>query len=99
MRDGIVKDNFYYARGGRARCLKLHCRCHAELCYYQKDGAGPLLRLYVDRLLASVWEVSWTINQLLDCPACGEIIGLGYVYCKENRPAYRLFQGALITKA
>jgi len=37
-------------------------------------------------------------NGKLVCSKCKEVLGVGIVYEKENRPAYRLFVGSTIKK-
>lgn len=71
--------------------LALACEsCGQHLCNYQKDGPGPLKRLYLDRM-----EPAPAAKQL-KCPSCGEVLGTHIIYKKENRPAYRLYVGSII---
>jgi hypothetical protein len=69
-----------------------------ELADYQKDGPGELLRLYDDRIIGPVFDSRFEMDKKLVCPHCGRMIGLGYIYKKENRPAWRLFQGTIEAK-
>lgn len=89
----LKKDNFSSARGGCSRLLEISCRkCNKKIFEYQKDGPGPLRRMYVDRILTSV-----TFKPLF-CPKCDEMLAYPYIYKKENRKAFKVFQDALIKK-
>lgn len=67
--------------------------CDQHVAFYQKDGPGELKRLYIDRFIDIVPE-----QEELTCQACGRILGIRYIYEKENRKAYRLFAGAVKKK-
>ena len=62
---------------------------------YQKDGPGILKRLYLDRIDSSDNQ-KW--KEKLVCKKCGTVLGIYMIYQKENRPAYRLFAGAIEKK-
>ena len=87
-------DKYRMARGGYSRLMDIHCReCGDKLFEYQKDGKGDLRRLYLDRIFPK-----YPTTKELTCPTCGEILGSLYVYEKENRKAYRLYQDAVVKK-
>jgi len=89
-------DKYKKNRGGYSRWLLLSCeKCKAQLLAYQKDGPGILKRLYVDRI---VFPTDLGKNKKLECKKCGTTLGLQIIYEKENRPAYRLFVGAVEKK-
>lgn len=89
-------DAYRKARGGRSRFLDLFCEsCGAFLALYQKDGPGPLKRMYVDRIVAP--KMSGRAKQLT-CASCKKVIGTLCMYEKENRPAYRLYQDAVVKR-
>lgn len=89
------KDKYKRARGGYSRLLKISCsKCGTLLCHYQKDGPGDLKRMYVDRIS----DVKFVAGKQLVCHKCKQVVGVKYVYEKENRPAYRLFVGAVAKK-
>jgi len=91
----LKKDAYRRTRGGYSRLLELSCEgCKAVICLYQKDGPGILKRLYVDRIVP---EIKHTKQQLV-CSHCKRILGTVITYKKENRPAYRLFVGAVAKK-
>jgi hypothetical protein len=95
----IKKDQYFKNRKGYAQFYALYCaKCKEKLAVYQKDGSGDILRLYADRISDSLYEKDFEPDKKFLCPKCGRPIGLGYVYQKENRPAYRLFQGAIKKK-
>ncbi|HUC78836.1 MAG TPA: hypothetical protein VMQ58_01190, partial [Candidatus Saccharimonadales bacterium] len=62
-------------------------------CFYQKDGSGPLKRMYIDRMI----YIKPTVSKL-ECHKCGNELGLKTTYAKENRLAYRLFQSSVNKK-
>ncbi|OGH74144.1 MAG: hypothetical protein A3C90_03450 [Candidatus Magasanikbacteria bacterium RIFCSPHIGHO2_02_FULL_51_14] len=96
----LKNDRYRKARGGYSRFLRISCEsCGAFLLLYQKDGPGPLKRLYIDRIVAP--EELSKAKQLV-CPSCKKVIGTFSIYEKEKRLAYRLYQDAVtkkITKA
>ncbi|MFA6553642.1 MAG: hypothetical protein WCT27_04400 [Patescibacteria group bacterium] len=86
-------DRYRKNRGGYSRWLLLSCeKCKNKLLIYQKDGPGIIKRLYYDRIgfLAGA-----THEKNLICNKCKSILGIKTVFQKENRPAYRLFVGAV----
>lgn len=87
-------DKYKKARGGKSRLLALACeKCGKHLCFYQKDGPGILKRLYLDRISGFDSKAKNLI-----CPNCHELLGVAVIFKKENRPAYRLFAGAVVKK-
>lgn len=89
------KDAYRRTRGGYSRLLELSCEgCKAVICLYQKDGPGMLKRLYKDRMTP---EIAHTKGQLV-CEHCERVLGALITYKKEDRPAYRLFVGAVAKK-
>ncbi|MEO6077468.1 MAG: hypothetical protein ABIP54_01665 [Candidatus Andersenbacteria bacterium] len=90
----MKNDKYRKARGGYSRILQLSCSyCGKVFAQYQKDGPGILKRIYLDRIL----NQSFTSTHL-SCPACKEVLGVKMMYKKENRPAYKLFAGAVSKK-
>jgi hypothetical protein len=74
--------------------LDIQCEsCGAHICFYQKDGPGPLKRMYVDRMS----DPTPTIESLR-CSQCGAILGTKIIYEKEDRLAYRLYVGSVTKK-
>lgn len=90
----MKNDKYKKARGGRSRMLDICCEnCVNHICFYQKDGPGLLKRMYFDRI-----DGLSTASNKLVCPQCKEVLGIGIIYEKENRPAYRLFVGSITKK-
>lgn len=98
------KDVFKKARGGHSRLMDICCsKCEHHLCFYQKDGPGMLKRMYLDRIYDSK---KWSDLQHLPfkrlprfiCDSCHEVLGVPMIYKKENRTAFRLFQGSIQKK-
>jgi transcription elongation factor Elf1 len=90
----LKNDRYRTARGGTSRVLNICCeKCDAHICYYQKDGPGILKRMYIDRMIDIQPE-----NDILTCKSCEQSLGVLINYKKENRPAYRLFVGAVTKK-
>ncbi|MHB9139689.1 MAG: hypothetical protein ACYC4Q_09830 [Victivallaceae bacterium] len=92
----LKNDKYRKARGGHACFLKVSCEsCGEFLFLYQKDGPGHLKRVYVDRIISSV--IPDKAKQLI-CKSCKKVIGTFYIYDKEKRPAYHLYQNSVIKK-
>ena len=100
----LKRDKYKSARGGYSRLLNLHCRkCNTIFAEYQKDGPGNLRRLYMDRIIAPQKIVGLHKKSIKDispikCPKCGFMVGVPYVYKKEKRKAFRVFQDAIVKK-
>lgn len=96
--NSFKNDKYKKTRGGYSRWLLLSCeKCKQPVLLYQKDGPGILKRLYVDRITVPV-ELIKKQTQNLVCKKCKTVLGVFTMYKKENRPAYRLFVGALEKK-
>jgi hypothetical protein len=88
------KDSYQKSRGGTSRILDVSCEhCSKHVAFYQKDGPGILKRMYVDRFI----DTSPKGSDLI-CENCDRQLGTLIDYKKENRPAYRLFVGAVTKK-
>lgn len=100
----LKKDRYKSARGGYSRLLDVFCRkCENLVVVYQKDGPGNLRRLYLDRIFEPMEMVGLqTLNikdvPILRCSKCFEILGTPYIYPKEKRKAFRLYQDAVIKR-
>lgn len=93
----IKRDKFRRARGGNSRFLNIYCaNCKEFILLYQKDGPGPLKRLYLDRIFEPEQLAKWQeLDDIKDvpnlvCPDCKTVIGTPYIYEKENRHAILL---------
>jgi len=104
MKTKLKKDKFRNVRGGYSRLLNIYCRkCNSLVLSYQKDGPGNLRRLYLDRIFSPKKLTNLQKNNLkeisnLKCLKCYELLGTPYIYDKENRKAYRLYQDAVMKK-
>jgi len=100
----VKNDKYKKVRGGVSKIFDISCAyCNQYICTYQKDGPGLLKRMYMDRIyepkeLSGLENVSLKLIPKLVCPKCGQIIGLPYVYEKEDRLAFRLFVGSVSKK-
>lgn len=100
----LKKDKYKSARGGYSRIIDIHCRkCGNVVAVYQKDGPGNLRRMYMDRIfepseLTNLQNVNLKDIPFLKCQECGEILGTPYIYQKEKRKAFRIYQDAIIKK-
>ncbi len=91
-----IKDDIYAHTRGESIILRLVCtECGNHITDYQKDGPGPLKRMYVDRIHDEEAVRAYEIDKKLCCSQCGLMLGLGYRYEKEDRPAYRMFEYAV----
>ena len=84
------KDAFSRSRGSSVLYSISCAHCGNEICKYQKDGPGPLKRMYLDRMITMDSH-----NATLNCQSCSRTLGTAMVYEKESRPAYRLYVGAV----
>ena len=95
------KDKYKSNRGGHSRLLNVCCRkCENVVAVYQKDGPGNLRRMYMDRILApaelvDLQTLSVEDTPILRCKKCNEVLGTSYIYLKEKRKAFRLYQDAV----
>lgn len=88
-------DKYKKTRGGYSRLLNISCeKCREHICNYQKDGPGNLRRLYRDRISNPKISVS---GKNLTCSR-GHLLGVGIIYDKEKRPAFRLFVDSVTKK-
>ena len=104
MKTILKRDKFKSARGGYSRLLDISCRkCGQQVVTYQKDGPGNLRRLYLDRIFSPDQLVGLQNSNLKDisqlkCTKCDEVLGTPYVYPKESRKAFRLYQDSVVKK-
>lgn len=100
------KVDQYMKRRGKPSLLELYCaECETYVISYQKDGPGPLLRCYLDRIhhpeeLAEREKLPFNTKtfEKLSCPNCKTVIGSPIIYEKEERPAYHLRPGFFHSK-
>ena len=99
------RDKYRKARDGYSKFLDIYCsNCKQYLLLYQKDGPGPLKRLYFDRIFAPKYLADLqNLNSIkeikrLECHRCQQFIGMPIIYQKENRKSFHLEQGAFIKK-
>ena len=96
MSQPLKKDIYSANRGGYSEILRLSClKCGTYSMHYQKDGPGDLKRIYVDRMFDTKLCRNFQPDDKLFCPTCGRMLAMGYLYPKEKRPAYALFQGTV----
>ncbi len=104
MKTKLKNDIYKKSRGGYSRLLEISCeKCKTVICLYQKDGPGILKRMYLDRISDSKKYTGLENSAIknipnLECLICNQILGVPIVYKKEDRPAYRLFVGAVSKK-
>jgi ribosomal protein S27E len=100
----LQRDKYKSARGGYSRLLNVCCRkCESVVVVYQKDGPGNLHRLYLDRIfapdsLAGLQALNIKDISVLKCKNCSEVLGTPYIYIKEKRKAFRLYQNSVIKR-
>ncbi len=92
----LKRDQFKDNRGIWSRFYDIHCRkCSGFVTIYQKDGPGELRRMYFDRIISINYEdinhSNYKEAKNFICPHCSEVLGVPYIYQKENRLAMRLF--------
>ena len=97
----LIVYKYRRARGGHSRILRINCaNCGNFIALYQKDGVGILKRMYFDRIL-SPKELSG-LNKTafgkvpnLVCEKCKQTLGVPFIYKKEKRGSFRLFEGVV----
>ena len=105
MRKVILKIDSFKKTRGNSKLLKLYWRkCNGLVGIYQKGGPGNLRRLYIDRFfspknLLKIHSQKISAIPDLKCKSCKEILGISYLYKKENLKAFRLFQDAVIERS
>lgn len=94
------RDSYMKRRGAPAMKIISCAGCGAYLMSYQKDGPGPLLRCYLDRIhhpesleRRQYMAFDKKTAENLTCAQCQEVIGTPMIYEKEDRPAYHMRQG------
>ena len=98
-KNDFKKDIYTKNLGFYYEFLNLYYRkCGTKIAKYQKDGPGDLLRIYIDRILENEELLNFAIDKKMLCPHCQRLLGLGYLYPKEQRPAYILFQNTIVKK-
>ncbi len=105
MNNRIFKNDKYRKnRGGYTRLISVIClNCEEKILEYQKDGPGALKRIYIDRIiypknLKKLKDGDVKDIKLLKCPNCQVVIGSPYIYKKENRKSFKVFQDSIIKK-
>jgi hypothetical protein len=97
-----MKDMYSDNRGGHSKFVDLYCEnCGVHVLLYQKDGPGPLKRLYLDRILApSEFTSLQSVEKLPDlyCKTCNRLLAIPYVYERENRRSYALLAYVTVDK-
>lgn len=90
----MKSDSYRSTRGGWSRIIEVSCeKCEHLVCKYQKDGPGPLKRMYWDRIIDFMLT-----KDKFRCPHCKTLLGIEILYEKESRRAYRLFQDSVKKK-
>lgn len=97
-------DKYKSKRGGHSRLLNVCCRkCESVVAVYQKDGPGNLRRMYLDRIFEPAEMTGLESMDIKDvpplkCKKCSEILGTPYIYLKEKRKAFRLYQDSVVKR-
>lgn len=93
-------DSYAKSRGSPVMLMLSCAQCNNYVMMYQKDGPGPLVRCYLDRIhhpdfLMQRQDEPFDKKMApkLECPSCQVVIGSPIIYEKENRPAYHLRPG------
>ena len=98
------KRDSYARRRGTPKMLSIFCSaCNNYIMSYQKDGPGPLLRCYIDRIhypekLEKRQHEAFNKKTAphLVCDSCNTVIGSPIVYESEDRPAYHMRPGFFV---
>ncbi|HXR49993.1 MAG TPA: hypothetical protein VN778_03120, partial [Verrucomicrobiae bacterium] len=72
----LKRDGYRRNRGGTSRVYDVTCgHCGEHVAFYQKDGPGALLRMYVDRFVDRPLH-----GEQLICGGCQSVLGSRMVY-------------------
>lgn len=98
----FIRDKYRDNRGNYSFFYNIYCEnCGIHILLYQKDGPGPLKRMYLDRIIAPE-ELTYLDAQErlqnLECKQCKRMIAIPIVYEKEGRKAYALLAYVTIKK-
>jgi hypothetical protein len=82
--------------------LQISCsQCDSFLLTYRKDGAGTLLKIYLDRIIDTPVEMHIPGIQEKSrmspfvCPKCQNTVGVPMLDPSNNRLAYRVIRGSI----
>ena len=96
-------DSYMKSRGRPAMLIMACAQCNEYLMSYQKDGPGPLLRCYLDRIhhpkqleQQQYQPFDKQTFPKLTCSRCKVVIGSPIIYEKETRPAFHLRPGFFV---
>lgn len=99
------RDAYMKRRGAPAMLIVSCAACGQYIMSYQKDGPGPLLRCYLDRIHHPEYlekrqyvEFEKKLAEKLECKECKAVIGTPFIYEKEERPAYHMRPGFFAIK-
>ncbi len=106
IRVKLKRDRFSARRGGGSKALDVFCnKCNNVVIIYQKDGPGPLLRCYADRIIYPKHYLSEGISYVkempkLVCNDCNAVIGIPTRYKEhgEDRLAFNMIKAAFKKK-
>ena len=97
----MKNDQYRRARGGTAQMIDVNCTtCGGRVLHYQKDGAGGLLRCYLNRIFSpekyEKLQHDPAIHETRDMPNlvcdCGNLLGVPMRH-RDGRLAFRLIRG------
>ena len=92
------KRDAYMKKRGAPAMLAITCaQCGVYVMSYQKDGPGPLLRCYLDRIhhpaeleSRQYSDRATQMSHKLSCGNCNAVLGSPIIYAKEDRLAYHM---------
>lgn len=100
----VPRRDKYQRKRGKPQFFRIYrAICSEYVLLYQKDGPGPLKRMYLDRIfepedLAALQAVTSVGNvPRLTCPK-GHVMALPMIYQPEHRLAYLLIRGSFSKK-
>ncbi len=103
----LINDHYRRVRGGTARLLELACaNCGHPMMIYQKDGPGPLLRCYINRIFKPDTLAKLQRDQgireprdlpNLVCTKCNNVLAYPIRH-RDGRLAFSVRQGAIAKK-
>lgn len=85
--------NPYYRKIRGSHLMLISCgHCKTDLISYQKQGKGGLLRLHIDRIIESEFDLAQE-EGALTCPKCQAQLGYRTRLKRENKDVYNMAKG------
>lgn len=90
--------NKFYKKIKKSYEMEIFCgKCKHKIANYQKVGKGRLLRMHIDRVIDSNFDISMLPGKII-CPMCDNILGVIKKSKKVDNIYYNMLRGKYNTK-